>query len=70
MAIAETVKNYLSQKSVDCEPVAIPPIELASQIDIFLDEALTTLASVYLEAGDHELVLGLAEWCSARPLQP
>ena len=38
----------------DCEPGAVPPLGPAYQIETFLDEALTTLANVYLEAGDHE----------------
>ena len=38
----------------DCEPGAVPPLGPAYQIETFVDEALTTLANVYLEAGDHE----------------
>ena len=38
----------------DCEPGAVPPLGPAYQIETFLDEALTTLANVYFEAGDHE----------------
>jgi len=38
----------------DCEPGAVPPIGPAYQIETYLDEALTTLANVYFEAGDHE----------------
>jgi Ala-tRNA(Pro) deacylase len=38
----------------DCEPGAVPPIGPAYQIETFVDEALTTLANVYMEAGDHE----------------
>ena len=38
----------------DCEPGAVPPLGPAYQIETFLDEALTSLANVYLEAGDHE----------------
>jgi Ala-tRNA(Pro) deacylase len=41
----------------DCEPGAVPPLGPAYQIETFLDEALTTLANVYLEAGDHEHLL-------------
>jgi Ala-tRNA(Pro) deacylase len=37
-----------------CEPGAIPPIGPAYGIETVLDEALTTLANVYFEAGDHE----------------
>ena len=38
----------------DCETGAVPPIGPAYQIETILDEALTTLANVYFEAGDHE----------------
>ena len=38
----------------DCEPGAVPPLGPAYQIETFLDEALTSLANVYFEAGDHE----------------
>lgn len=41
----------------DCEPGAVPPLGTAYQIETFLDDALTSLASVYLEAGDHEHLL-------------
>ncbi|MEN8207195.1 MAG: YbaK/EbsC family protein [Pseudomonadota bacterium] len=38
----------------DCEAGAVPPLGLAYGIETFLDQALTTLANVYFEAGDHE----------------
>lgn len=38
----------------DCEAGAVPPLGPAYQIETFLDEALTTLANVYFESGDHE----------------
>ncbi|MDH5711924.1 MAG: YbaK/EbsC family protein [Gammaproteobacteria bacterium] len=38
----------------DCEPGAVPPLGPAYQVETFLDEALTTLANIYFEAGDHE----------------
>ncbi len=38
----------------DCEPGAVPPLGPAYQIETFLDQALISLANVYLEAGDHE----------------
>ena len=38
----------------DCEPGAVPPLGHAYDIETFLDEALTSLANVYFEAGDHE----------------
>ena len=38
----------------DCEPGAVPPLGPAYQIETVVDEALITLANVYLEAGDHE----------------
>jgi Ala-tRNA(Pro) deacylase len=44
----------------DCEPGAVPPIGQAYQIETFLDESLTSLANVYLEAGDHENLVQLS----------
>jgi len=38
----------------DCEPGAVPPLGHAYDIETFLDEALTSLANVYFESGDHE----------------
>jgi Ala-tRNA(Pro) deacylase len=41
----------------DCEAGAAPPLGIAYGIETFLDEALTSLANVYFEAGDHELLV-------------
>lgn len=38
----------------DCRPGALPPMGPAYGLETFLDEALTALANVYFEAGDHE----------------
>ena len=38
----------------DCELGAVPPLGPAYEIETFLDEALTSLANIYFEAGDHE----------------
>lgn len=38
----------------DCRPGAVPPLGSAYGLEVFLDEALTALANVYFEAGDHE----------------
>lgn len=38
----------------DCQPGAVPALGPAYGLDTYLDEALTTLAEVYFEAGDHE----------------
>ena len=37
----------------DCEPGAVPPLGFAYNLETFRDEALTSLSSVYFEAGDH-----------------
>jgi Ala-tRNA(Pro) deacylase len=50
-------EDEFSQLFPDCEPGAVPPLGPAYQIETFLDEALTSLANVYLEAGDHEHLL-------------
>ena len=44
----------------DCEPGAVPPLGPAYQIETFLDKALTTLANVYFEAGDHERLVHIS----------
>jgi Ala-tRNA(Pro) deacylase len=38
----------------DCQPGAVPPLGPAYELETILDEALTTLAQVCFEAGDHE----------------
>jgi Ala-tRNA(Pro) deacylase len=53
-------ENEFAKFFPDCEPGAVPPIGPAYQIETFLDEALTTLANVYLEAGDHEHLLHIS----------
>lgn len=47
-------EDEFSKLFTDCEPGAVPPLGPAYQIETVLDEALTTLANVYFEAGDHE----------------
>ena len=47
-------EDELSKLFPDCEPGAIPPLGPAYGVETVLDEALTTLANVYFEAGDHE----------------
>ena len=47
-------EEELDRLFTDCEPGAIPPLGLAYDVETFLDNALTTLAKVYFEAGDHE----------------
>jgi Ala-tRNA(Pro) deacylase len=47
-------EDEFSKLFPDCEPGAVPPVGPAYQIETFLDEALTTLANVYLESGDHK----------------
>lgn len=38
----------------DCEPGAVPPLGPAYGIETYLDEAISSLANVYFESGDHE----------------
>lgn len=47
-------EDELAKLFPDCEVGAIPPLGPAYAIETLLDEALTTLANVYFEAGDHE----------------
>ncbi len=61
-AVCETLNRSLELASEaeieglfpDCRPGAIPPLGPFYGLETVLDEALTTLANVYLEAGDHE----------------
>lgn len=41
----------------DCDPGAIPPLGEPYGVETVLDEALTSLASVYFEGGDHERLI-------------
>ena len=43
----------------DCEPGSVPPLAAAYGLDGVLDEALTGLANVYIETGDHRLLAHL-----------
>jgi Ala-tRNA(Pro) deacylase len=44
---------------MDCDPGAVPPFGEAYGLESVLDEALSSLAKVYVEAGDHEQLLEL-----------
>jgi len=46
-------ESSLAQLLPDCAEGAVPPLGPAYGLETYLDEALTTLANVYLEAGDH-----------------
>ena len=50
-------EEELAKLFSDCEAGAVPPLGPAYGIETFLDEALTSLANVYFEAGDHEQLL-------------
>ncbi len=39
---------------MDCDPGAVPPLGMVYGVETLLDEALSSLAHVYFEAGDHE----------------
>jgi len=43
----------------DCQPGSVPPLGDAYGVAAVLDEALTSLANVYIEVGDHELLAHL-----------
>ena len=47
-------EETLTEVFPDCEPGAFPPLGPAYGLDTIVDEALTTLAYVLFEAGDHE----------------
>ena len=44
---------------MDCVPGAVPPLGMVYGVETLLDEALTSLAHVYFEAGDHERLIKL-----------
>ncbi|HKJ77056.1 MAG TPA: YbaK/EbsC family protein [Gammaproteobacteria bacterium] len=50
----------------DCEPGALPPLGPAYGLETLVDEAVTTLAFVFVEAGDHQTLLkmGTEEYLS------
>ena len=43
----------------DCQPGSVPPLGDAYGVEAVLDEDLTTLANVYIEVGDHQLLVHL-----------
>lgn len=43
----------------DCDPGAIPPLGEAYGLETILDDALTSLSSIYFEGGDHEHLIRL-----------
>lgn len=53
-------EDELAKLFNDCETGAVPPLGPAYGIETFLDEALTSLANVYFEAGDHEQLVHMA----------
>ena len=50
-------EEEMEQLFPDCEPGAVPPMGEAYGIEAILDEALTSLVKVYLEAGDHKQLI-------------
>lgn len=50
-------ENEVDELFSDCESGAIPPLGAAYGVDMVLDEALMSLATVYFEAGDHERLI-------------
>jgi Ala-tRNA(Pro) deacylase len=53
-------ESELSELLPDCAPGAVPPMGLVYGIETYLDEALTTLAKVYFESGDHQNLVQVA----------
>ena len=50
-------ESSLADIFIDCQEGAIPPLGPCYHLETFLDEQLSSLANVYLEAGDHENLL-------------
>ena len=53
-------EDELAELFSDCEAGAAPPLGPAYGVETFLDQALTSLANVYFEAGDHEHLVHMA----------
>ena len=53
-------EEELAKLFSDCEAGAVPPLGPAYGVETFLDQALTSLANVYFEAGDHEQLVHMA----------
>lgn len=53
-------EDELAKLFSDCEAGAVPPLGPAYGIETFLDQALTSLANVYFEAGNHEQLIHTA----------
>jgi Ala-tRNA(Pro) deacylase len=47
-------EEELAKLFSDCEAGAVPPLGPAYGVETFLDQALTSLANIYFEAGDHK----------------
>lgn len=47
-------ESELTDLFPDCAPGAVPALGHAYALETYMDEALTTLANVYFEAGDHQ----------------
>jgi len=50
-------ESELKKLFSDCKLGAIPPLGQAYGMETYLDDRLSTLANIYLEAGDHENLL-------------
>ena len=53
-------EEELAKLFSDCEAGAVPPLGPAYGVETFLDQAMTSLANVYFEAGDHEQLVHMA----------
>jgi Ala-tRNA(Pro) deacylase len=53
-------EDELAKLFGDCEAGAVPPLGPAYGVETFLDQAMTSLANVYFEAGDHEQLVHMA----------
>ena len=53
-------EEELAKLFSDCEAGAVPPLGPAYGVETFLDQALTSLANIYFEAGDHEQLVHMA----------
>ncbi len=46
-------ERHIERWFPDCDPGAVPPLGMAYGVETVMDEALWSLARVYMESGDH-----------------
>jgi Ala-tRNA(Pro) deacylase len=58
--LAMTPEREIDGLFSDCTPGAVPPLGEAYGLEMVLDDALTSLSSIYFEGGDHQHLVRLS----------